>query len=206
MTNAVKLLGALDQRLTNPVELTLYGRAALHLGFASPPTEYALSRDIDAVLWIGQAEAMAESGNFWEAIEEVNRLFADQELYISHLFEETQVILTPDWRCKRLAIDGGWGKLRVFRLGNEDLFLSKLMRDDPIDRADAMFIVKNAPLSESQIRAAIGAACVPPIAEIEEQFRICAARFLPGAGAGCDAAKGERGELSKESTDWGRWK
>jgi hypothetical protein len=178
MTNAGLLLQAVDERLDEDVELTLYGRAALHLGFPNPPAEYALSRDVDAVLWIGQAEALAESGNFWPAIEDVNRLFSDQELYISHFFEETQVILTPDWRSQRIPIRGDWRRLRISRLGNEDLFLSKLMRDDPIDRTDAQFIIRAAPLSEAQIRAAIRNARVPPIPEIQEQFDRCAKRFL----------------------------
>ena len=52
------------------------------------------------------------------------------------------------------------------------------MRDDPIDRADAMFIVRAAPLSIDQIRMTILAARVPPVPEIDEQFRICTRRFL----------------------------
>jgi hypothetical protein len=179
MSNAARLLSALDERLDQPVELTLYGRAALHLGFANPPAEYALSRDIDAVLWLGQAETLAEHGNFWTAVDAVNRIFADQELFISHFFEETQVILTPAWRSQRLPIAGGWKRLQLFRLGNADLFLSKLMRDDPIDRADARFIVQSAPLSPDEINAAIRAARVPAVPEIEEQFRLAVRHFIP---------------------------
>jgi len=178
MTNAEKLLHAVDERLTGPVELTLYGRAALHLGFVNPPPDYALSRDVDAVLWIGQAEAMIEHTNFWAVIDEVNLLFADQELYISHFFEESQVILTPEWRSKRVPVRGTWKNLKLFRLGNEDLFLSKLMRDDPIDRMDAEFIISAGPLSQVQIVSAIRAARIPPIPEIAEQFERCSKRFL----------------------------
>ena len=90
VTHAEKLLAAVDERLDASVELTLYGRAALHLGFPNPPPEYAMSRDVDAVMWLGQAEELAERTNFWDVIEEVNALFADQELYISHFFEESQ--------------------------------------------------------------------------------------------------------------------
>ena len=179
MTNAERLLKAVDDRLDEDAELTLYGRAALHLGFPNPPPEYALSRDVDAVLWVGQAESLAEHGNFWAAVEDVNRLFADQELYISHFFEETQVILTPTWRQKRTPVPGEWKRLRLYRLGNEDLFLSKLMRDDPIDRADAQFIIRAAPLSQEQIRSAIRMARVPPIPEIEDQFNACIRRLAP---------------------------
>lgn len=182
MTNAELLLHAVDDRLDETVDLTLYGRAALHLGFPNPPREYALSRDIDAVLWIGQAEALAAGGNFWTVIEDVNRLFADQELYISHFFEESQVILTPAWRTKRVPIAGAWKRLILHRLGNEDLLLSKLMRDDPIDRADADFIIRSAPFSADQVRAIIHSARVPKITELEEQFAICTRRFLKQSG------------------------
>lgn len=178
MTNAEKLLAAVDERLSDRVELTLYGRAALHLGFQDPPPDYALSRDVDAVMWIGQAEELVDRTNFWPVIDQVNALFADQELYISHFFEESQVVLTPDWLSKRIPIHGHWTKLGLYRLGNEDLFLSKLMRDDPIDRMDALFIVKAAPLAPDQIRRAIREARVPHIPEIVEQFEKCASRFL----------------------------
>jgi hypothetical protein len=66
--------------LTKRVELTLYGRAALHLGFPQAPPEHAMSRDVDAVLWLGQAEELQEKTNFWEAIERVNQELSDQEL------------------------------------------------------------------------------------------------------------------------------
>ena len=178
MTNAEKLLAALDQRLSGRVDLTLYGRAALHLGFPHPPPDYALSRDVDAVMWIGQAEDLLEHTNFWSAIETVNALFADQELYISHFFEESQVILTPEWRTNRIPIQGSWGNLVLSRLGNVDLFLSKLMRDDPIDRTDALFIVNAAPRSPAEIRHAIESARIPAIPEVAEQFEKCSRRFL----------------------------
>ncbi len=103
MTNAEKILDALDARLNGPVELTLYGRAALVLGFANPPAAYTRSRDVDAVLWLGQAEQLAEQTNFWTAIEEVNARFSTDDLYLSHLFTEDQVILRPDWRQWRVG-------------------------------------------------------------------------------------------------------
>ncbi len=179
MSNAVKLLRALDARLTRPVELTLYGRAALQLGFENPPAEYAASRDVDIVLWMGQAEALASGGNFWQAVDAVNRQFANEELYITHLFEESQVVLQPDWRENRRPLPGDWPQLRLYRLGDLDLFLSKLMRDDPLDLADARFIVERARLSPDQISRAIQSANVPDIPEIRENFQRCARRFLP---------------------------
>ncbi len=137
MTNAERLLAAVDERLTRKVELTLYGRAALHLGFPNPPKDYALSR-----------------------------------------FEESQVILTQEWRMKRVPVKGPWMNLDLFRLGNEDLFLSKLMRDDPIDRMDAQFIIESGRLTPEQVYNAIKSARIPTVPEIAEQFERCSRRFL----------------------------
>lgn len=178
MTHALTILNALDLRLNAPAELTLYGRAALQLGFRHPPAEYALSLDVDVVLWIGQAEELARTSNFWEAVEAVNREFADQELYISHFFDETQVILRPQWKSERAPVPGEWRKLKVYRLGDIDLFLTKLMRNDPIDQADARFIIDRAGLTPAQIAAALREARVPDISEIREQFAICSRPYL----------------------------
>jgi hypothetical protein len=178
MKNAERLLAALDAKLNHPVELTLYGRAALLLGFADPPAEMAQSKDIDGVFWLGQAEELACSSNFWEAIEEINRQFAVEGLYVSHFFEENQVILRPDWRVNRKRLPGDWLRLGLWRLSDLDLFLSKLMRDDPLDRSDAQFIIERGNLSKAEIKAAISAARVPDVPEIAEQFQLCARRFL----------------------------
>jgi hypothetical protein len=175
VNNAERILSALDAKLKKPVELTLYGRAAFVLGFKNTPKEFARSKDIDAILWLGQADELARTTNFWEAVEGVNQAFCDQELYVSHLFEENQVVLTPEWKEQRVRIDGPWKKLR---LGNVDLFLSKLMRNDPQDIADAKFLVGRARWNQDTIARIISLARVPDILEIREQFFICAAHFL----------------------------
>lgn len=161
---------------------TLYGRAAFALGFKNAPKEFARSKDIDAVLWIGQADELLRKTNFWEAVEQVNRDFRDQELYISHLFEESQVILTPKWREQRVRIVGRWKKLQVYRLGDADLFLSKLMRNDPQDLADAKFVIDQAAWSESEVVDIISSARVPDVADVREQFAICATNFMQDGG------------------------
>lgn len=81
-----------------PMELTLYGRAALELGFPNPKPEYGRSLDVDIVLWIGQAEELDDTSNFWKALEQLNKEFDADGLFISHLFEESQVILSREWR------------------------------------------------------------------------------------------------------------
>ncbi len=178
MTNAEIILENLDKRLNTKVDLTLYGRVALLLGFAGAGDEYALSRDVDGVLWVGQAEELLNQSNFWEAVEAVNQELSDHNLYISHFFEETQVILRPDWRSQRVAIPGAWRRIKLHRLGDEDLFLSKLMRYDPQDLKDARFIAERAGWSQERLTQIIRQARVPDIPEIREQFALCAGMFV----------------------------
>jgi len=182
MNHAQVILSTLDAKLNGPVELTLYGRAALQLGFSDAPAECAVSHDVDAVFWTGQAEALAQTSNFWEAVEAVNAELADQELYISHFFQEDQVVLTPEWRAQRCPITGGWQNLKLYRLGNGDLLLSKLMRDDPIDHGDARFIVSRAGFSAQDVRRLLERARIPDIPEIAEHVERASQRLLDVLG------------------------
>jgi hypothetical protein len=40
MSNPLRILKALDQHLTLPAEITLFGRAALALGYPEPPEHF----------------------------------------------------------------------------------------------------------------------------------------------------------------------
>jgi hypothetical protein len=193
MTNAERILRTLATRLSAPVELTLYGRAALTLGFDCPPREYALSLDVDAVLWTGQAEELNDKTDFWPAVEAVNATLAPEGLYVSHFFTEDQVILLPTWRANRRRIPGDWGHLALFRLGDLDLLLSKLMRDDPVDQSDAAFIALQSGLTQPAIEAAIRAARVPAAEEIQEQFALASARLLKRLGRATASSCSPRG-------------
>ena len=178
MTHAEHILCCLDGHLTSRVELTLYGRAALTLGFDETPQDYALSHDVDAVLWLGQAEALSESTDFWPAVEKTNDDLVEDDLHVSHFFTEDQVALLPDWRGNRVHLKGDWAHLDLYRLGNLDLVLSKLMRDDPIDQSDALFVIRRARLSADDIRAAIARVVLPDSEEVHEQFLSASARLL----------------------------
>ena len=172
-SNSIRLLTRLDELLESPADITLYGRAALELGFPNPKPEYSRSLDVDIVLWMGQAEELQKSGNFWDALQMVNDEFAESGLYISHLFEEHQVILSPDWKTNRTAISLPTSRLKLSRLSNADLLLSKLMRYDPTDLDDVLFIVKSANLNADDVSNALVSARVPEVPELIEQFELC---------------------------------
>lgn len=170
MIYANRILGELDSHLDSSVELTLYGRAAFFLGFSDPPPQFSQSLDVDAILWLGQAEELEERTNFWDALEKTNLALEPLGFYMSHLFEEDQVILTRGWKEQRVLIKGGWKYLNLARLSDGDLLLSKLMRDDPQDRQDALFIVSRNGWSEKELINLFEAAVVPDLDEIREEF------------------------------------
>ncbi len=67
MNNPRRILETLDRHLTAPAELTIFGRAALALGFADSPARFAASQDVDAILplsWLAAADANLD---FWQA-------------------------------------------------------------------------------------------------------------------------------------------
>ena len=178
MNNAEKILKCLDEELNSSVELVLYGRAALLLGFDNPKSEFALSKDVDAVFALGKPEQLLAETNFWDATEKVNVKLEKEGLYITHFFSEDQVILLPDWHDNLFAIQGNWKNLKLFRLSDMDLLLSKFMRYDPIDIEDAIFIVKAGSITKKQIIEACKHAKIPDIPEIHEQFQLASAKII----------------------------
>jgi len=170
MIYAHRILAELDRHLDSRVELTLYGRAAFFLGFSDPPSQFSQSLDVDAVLWLGQAEELDLKSNFWSALEKTNEVLEPEGFYMSHLFEEDQVILTKEWRQQRVVIEGEWKHLQLSRLSDVDLFLSKLMRDDPQDREDALFIVERCQWSAEEVGQICRRAIIPDLQELRDEF------------------------------------
>lgn len=88
------------------------------------------------------------------------------------------MVLTSKWKIQRIPINGSWRKLTLFRLGDANLFLSKLMRFDPQDLADARFAVDQAGWNADEVSEIVASARIPNVAELREQFAFCAAEFL----------------------------
>jgi len=178
MIYAHRILSELDHHLDGRIELTLCGRAAFLLGFPNPLPVFSQSLGVDVVLWLGQAEQLETQSNFWEALEKTNDELETEGFYMSHLFEDDQVILTKNWRQHREPIIGEWKNLNLSRLSDEDLFLSKLNRDDPQDRDDAQFIVARRNWSVKKIRAILARAVVPELQELQDEFEKATASLL----------------------------
>jgi hypothetical protein len=143
--NPERLLLALDEGLNHVVRLIIYGRSAVWLGFSDPPSAAATTQDVDAIIPEDQVQALADDLSFWDARDAVNERFKSQELYITHLFSETEVFLTRDWLNHIVPISRlATRHFRLFRPATTDLVLSKMMRgDDAQDMADAEFMIRH---------------------------------------------------------------
>jgi len=105
------------------------------------------------------------------AQERVNEELGETGLYFTHLFEDRQVILTPDWVEHTVPVAGGaFQYLQLQRPSTVDLILTKMMRVDPEDRADLEFLLRQCDVTPVAVRAALARAVVPNVAEIAEAF------------------------------------
>ena len=72
MNNPLFILQTLDSHLSAPSEITIFGRAALALGFPNSPAAFALTHDVDAILPLRWLEAVDDNVDFWLAQQKTN--------------------------------------------------------------------------------------------------------------------------------------
>jgi len=171
VNNPLRILQALNRHLTGPAEITLFGRAALALGYPASPAAFAATQDVDAILPLAWLEAEDENLDFWTAQQRANAELQPEGLYLTHLFRELEVILTPDWASQRVPLPLKLPRLRVFRPATLDLILTKMARGDENDLADIEFLLAHEPLTAEQLRAAFARARVPEAPEVQTLFR-----------------------------------
>lgn len=174
MNPAERILRVLAGHLTGPAELRLLGGAALILGYGrNRGTE-----DVDLVHDDAELQALIDAADLGAALERTNNDLADEGLYITHIWDPSQQILTPGWRSSCRRLDGCLADtgLRVSTLGPLDLITSKLCRADDEDLADVAWLIEHERLSRDDLERALDAAVVPP--EFAEVFPGHAARVL----------------------------
>jgi hypothetical protein len=170
-SNPLRILEVLDRHLSVPVALHVYGRSALALGFPSAPEEFHATMDVDAILPANEVQAFEQNEAFWRAQELTNEELGDSGLYFTHLFEDRQVILTPDWLENRVRIQRlEFQRLELWRPSTADLILTKMMRVDTQDRADIEFLLRQVDVSSDAMRTALKRAVVPDVEELREAF------------------------------------
>ena len=182
MNNPLRILQTLDRHLTAPAELTLFGRAALALGYEDSLAAFATTQDVDAILPLAWLDVEDRNLDFWQAQQRTNAELEPEGLYITHLFRELEIILTPDWLARRVPVPLELQRLNVFRPATLDLILTKMARGDENDLADIRFLLQKEPLTIEQLRAAFQRARVPDVVEIQELFRAAQPKVLALAG------------------------
>lgn len=58
---------------------------------------------------------------------------------MTHLFQEEQIILSPDWSDKTILLELGLNHIQVSRPSTLDLILTKMMRGDKYDLEEIGF-------------------------------------------------------------------
>jgi hypothetical protein len=170
-SNPLTILKALDGFLKGPLELIVYGRSALALGYPNPPSDFLATLDVDAILPSKYLQAIEANDDFWEAQDRVNAIFADAGLYFTHLFEERQVILSPGWYDMIVSLNMfGFERLRLKRPSTHDLILTKMMRVDPQDRDDIKFLIRQSDFNATEFSECLREAICPDIPEIQDAF------------------------------------
>ena len=116
--------------------------------------------------------AKIESDNqFWKAIESTNKVLEPSGLYLTHLFTDRQVALTPDWLEKVVPIPSeSYRCLRLFRPSAIDLILTKMMRNDAQDLEDIRFIMEQESIPSAVLSAAFQRVLPLGVIELQDIF------------------------------------
>ena len=173
MNNPLRILQAVDARLDQPVELYLFGRAALVLGFVDPPAAAAATQDVDGIIPNHLVAGLQANDAWWTALQGANEELAAEGLYLTHLFDEEQIILRADWLAYAVDVLGPATRfLRLRRPATTDLILTKMMRGlDPEDMQDVRFYLEREPsIGVEELQKAFMAAVGPDIPEIWQLF------------------------------------
>lgn len=172
MTNAERIVNALDSLLDHEVSLVIYGRAAVALGFANPPGDVANSLDVDVILRDSHTASLDADDQFWDSQAAVNAQLDREGLYMTHLFGERQVFLRRQWESEILPVLRPPLKfLRLFRPATIDLILTKMMRgNDEQDMQDVDFMIRHDRITLPQIEDAFRDAVIPDCAELRDAY------------------------------------
>jgi hypothetical protein len=179
VNNPLFILETLDRHLDHPVELTLYGRGALALGFLSHEPGHETTQDVDVIIPLAQLDQLRADAQFWDARDATNAELAERGLYMTHLFAEADVFLLPDWVARRAPIQSSFAHLKLFRPAALDLILTKMMRGaDPEDLSDIEFLLRQEPVTDAELRAAFDRVRLPDIQELRDAFRAAQPKVL----------------------------
>lgn len=130
MNNAERIAGSLDHHLTEKTEIVVFGSAALLLDpryarhFAARVTN-----DVDIIIPAERELKVDSDQGFWRAIEAANKELEPDGLYVTHIFPEREVALTPEWQQHTVRLEiPNLNNLTIVRPRVLDLIVSKMGR------------------------------------------------------------------------------
>lgn len=127
---------------------------------------------MDVILRFFHAAELEADDQFWNAQAEVNAVLEKQGLYMTHLFQEDQVFLRPEWEQHIVPVlrpPTRW--LKLLRPATVDLILTKMMRGaDPQDMADVDFLIRHDRITPEQMEPAFATVRMPDIQELRDAF------------------------------------
>lgn len=90
---------------------------------------------------------------------------------MTHIFDEKQIILHPNLYTNKVKIQTDeLNYLNIFVPSPLDLILTKMMRVDPLDRSDIIFIFENAEIKSQKLRTYCIEAVCPDQSAISDTF------------------------------------
>jgi hypothetical protein len=97
---------------------------------------------------------------------------------VTHLFRESDLILTPEWFTRRVRIPLKLRWLTLYRPHTLDLILTKMARADENDLTDLRFLLRQEHFTAAESQAAFARARVPEVPEIRRLFEQAQPRVL----------------------------
>ncbi|OAM91124.1 hypothetical protein AW736_04945 [Termitidicoccus mucosus] len=186
MNPAQVIADTLHRHLQERTELVVFGAAALLLDHRFAERMVGrLTHDIDIIVPETRELQVNTDRQFWHALEVTNRELERKKLYITHIFPENEVTLTPEWKQHTVALlNPQWPKLNLIRPHVLDLIVSKMGRGDVEDQADVRSMLRLHRDVEGQTITAAEVAAAAQRARVPEVYR----ELFPRASAQIIAA------------------
>ncbi len=165
MNPALHIARALDHHLSHPTPIVVFGAGALLLDPAfEERLAGRLTNDIDLIIPQEHEMRIEADADFWAAIEATNRDLEPSGLYLTHIFPEREVVLTPEWKDHAQPIPRPeFCHLQVSRPRMLDLILSKMGRGDAKDLDDVLIMLALEPVAFRSLADAIKRVRVPDV-------------------------------------------
>lgn len=169
MNNAERIVAAIDRHLPGKSEIVVFGSAALMLDRRY--ADYLSARvthDVDIIIPSDRELQIESDRDFWQAIESANQELEPDGLYVTHIFPEREVTLTPEWKEHAVRLETPtFTHLHISRPRVLDLVVSKMGRGDVQDLEDVRMMlqldyrVSGRTITSAEVEAASARAHVP---------------------------------------------